>query len=271
MELSGIPDEPDSHTQEFADGFAAATADFESMDLVDLEGEAAPGLDPKPAPAPRPQALAPQPAPAPAQANLELAVDRDVQTGAAKAPTAPTPAPAAPAPEAAPAGLAGDLQLDFEKAGISSPVKGQAAPGEVRAPAPVVEPNAIGVGMEPSAASASGMQASPAPRGAKTGLFGSDRIMGFLIAAAIGLLLGIFPALQASKSLLRDSTEATIAEMEESVERPLAVRAGKLRSVAHIRSDLDLAYEAARSRFWTVWLGVALPLALGLGLIRRRA
>ncbi len=260
--LSGIPGESqnDGAAKEFADGFEAATVDLDAISLVDLDGEE-PSLDQNPAP------VAP-PAPEPGardlsagKANLELALDRDPVTGQAK------PPPPSPAPVAARAEEGGGIELDFAAAGISGSVKGQAAPGPAEVQ-PKAEPQALRG--EPSQAGVS-PEASPALRTGKTGLFGADRLTGFLVAGAIGLLVGIYPALQSARGFLANESEDKLSELEDAVDRPLAVRAGEIRAPQEIAAEIERDYDATRSRFWMVWLGVAIPVGLVLGLIRRRA
>lgn len=267
IELSGIPDgpEPDS-ASDFADRFDAAIADIDNVDLVDLEGSSSGlSLDQSADPA-RNTA----PASAEPRANLEPVLDRDSATGMARpAPAAPAPASAPPA--GPPPGMGpdpgGDLQLDFDAVGIDAK-KGQAVAGVEPVPVPV--PESSNSQLAPTASQAL-MRSPDAPATGKVGLFGSDRILGFLAAGAIGLLLALYPALEASRRYLKEESAPSIAQLEESVSRPLAVRAGDLRTPNEITGDLERVYAGTRSRFWTVWFGVAVPLGLALAFIRRKA
>ena len=239
-------------------------ADIDNVDLVDLEGSSSGlSLDQSADPARNTG-----PAPGDQRANLELALDRDAATGVARpAPAAAAPA-AAPAPAPAPGPEPGsDLQLDFAAAGIDAK-KGQAIAGVEPGPVPV--PESSNSQLVP-ASSQSLMRSPGAPATGKIGLFGSDRILGFLAAGAIGLLLALYPALEASRRYLEEESAPSLSELEESVSRPLAVRAGDLRAPNEIVGDLEQIYAGTRSRFWTVWLGVAVPLGLALAFIRRKA
>jgi hypothetical protein len=268
------PKPPPRSGQDLLDGLEAATADLDNVSLVDLAGDS-PGLDQSAAGSgSSASGSAPTLHPEPGErdlevgkANLEIALDRDPGTGVAKAPTPaskpepkPEPAPSRPSPEG-PA----DLALDFGAAGLDAPVKGQSAPGPTSnepTPPPPTPPAS-----EPAKA--------PPPRtrapGEKIGLFGEDRVFGFLVGGAIGLLVGIYPALQSGKGLVEEETRDAMVELEDAVERPLAVRAGDVRSPGEIAADIERTYGPARSRFWLVWLGIAIPVGAGLGLIRRPA
>jgi hypothetical protein len=240
---------------EFADRFDAALADVDRAGLVDLQGE-----EGKASAWTAPAVSSPPPSPPPhSAANLEPVPHPDPSS---EPPAHPR---ASPGPEAA------DLQLDFAAAGLKSPIKGQAMPGRGSAlPPPADPPQATRL-----------PAASPIPTGARpgdghagaerVGLLGRDRVAAGLLAAAIALAVAILPALQAARRLLRDDTGALLAELEDVVDRPLAVRAGDVRSPAAIASEIEQAYGAAGARYWTAWLSVAVPLGVVLTLLRRRA
>lgn len=262
------PKPPPRPAQDLLDGLEAATADLDAISLVDLGGDAA-DLDPIGGSG-NSLTLSPEPGARDLDtgvANLEVALERDETTGAARPPAKPTPAApppsqTPPAPRASPLSHEGDLALDFDAAGLAGPVKGQAAPGPESAqpkaalptPAPRPEPTA--------------------PRrapGEKIGLFGEDRIFGFLVGGAIGLLVGLYPAMRSAQGMIEEQTRDALAELEDAVDRPLAVRAGEVRAPGEIAADIEREYGPARSRFWVVWLGIAIPVGVGLGLVRRKA
>ncbi len=112
--------------------------------------------------------------------------------------------------------------------------------------------------------------ASPAPLEERVSLFGTDRLTGALIGLAIGLAVGLGPAWAWSQSLIERSSRPLFVEMEDVIDRPLMVRAGKLRAPADIATEIQGQFGAARSRFWWTWLGFGAVFALGLGLPTRR-
>jgi hypothetical protein len=209
----------------------AATADLSKIDLVDLEGDAAP---PARAEAP-PPAAPPKPPP-------------------------PTPSPSEGAEAAALSARSGadDLELDFAAAGVEA-FKGQSSAVAPTSPGPLV----------PASVSPPARRSSPSPVAERRGLLAADRPTAFLLAGAIGLLVGLYPALEASRRLLVDRSDEPLTELVDAVDRPLAVRAGELRSPAVIAGEIEASYDAARGRFWVVWLSIAVPVTLVLGSLRR--
>jgi hypothetical protein len=111
---------------------------------------------------------------------------------------------------------------------------------------------------------------SPTPVPQKTGLFSSDLIINGLVAGLIGLLLGLYPGYESSRRIARDEVEPMLVELEESINAPLDVRAGKLREPKKIAREIGEKEGEVRGRYFTFWLGSAVPLGLLLAFLRRR-
>jgi hypothetical protein len=105
----------------------------------------------------------------------------------------------------------------------------------------------------------------------RVGLFGADPVVNLLLACAIGLVVGLYPGLEGARRVERATIPPLLDELAAAVERPLAADAGEIRTAAAVSADIELAQGRVRGRYFTLWLGVALPIALGLSLVRRRA
>lgn len=113
---------------------------------------------------------------------------------------------------------------------------------------------------------------SPSPAGpARRGLLLADPIANALAFVAIGFVLALFPAQQLAKGVVRDQAEPHLVDLEESIERPLAVRAGELEKPQAIASRVEEGTSEARSRFFMIWVAGGLAIGVGGGLIRRSA
>jgi hypothetical protein len=174
------------------------------------------------------------------------------------------------------------LELDLEKAGLHGKKHGQSMPGEP-APAeareePAAEPApappvASPPAEEPLRSAAPGLpgQASPAPRPDRVRLLGEDVVTAALLAAAIGLIAGLLVANESVRRAERDRLEPLRMELEQVVERPLAARAGEIRTSRAVKNDLAAAHDETRKNFFVMWLLTALPIGGGLFLIKRSA
>lgn len=91
-----------------------------------------------------------------------------------------------------------------------------------------------------------------------------EAITAALWAAAIGLFVGVWPAHEAARRIDRERVGGLENELASSVERPLAVRAGRLRTPDAIAAALDDVYEDITSRFVSIWIGTGVLLAVGL-------
>ena len=60
-------------------------------------------------------------------------------------------------------------------------------------------------------------------------------------------------------------------DLSKVVERPLAARAGAVKTPNEVAAELDEAYRGVRLRFVLTWFAVALPVGLALGFIPRPA
>lgn len=177
------------------------------------------------------------------------------------------------------AGATGDeLQLDLERAGLAaSQGTGQLLPGQKAGAVVAQTPDqevvgAVAAGLPVPVASAQAMaRRSPGVSGERVTLFGPDPVFAFLVAAAIGLLVGVFPASRSAAALYERETADLYTELEHAVDKPLAVRAGDLREPQVIAAEIQDRRAPARSRFFLIWLAVAVPITLALGLIRRPA
>jgi len=171
------------------------------------------------------------------------------------------------------------LQLDLSRAGLSAQQGvGQALPGQPRPGAIAAQTStqdvahAVAQGLPVAEASKSMLaRQSPVVKPERVTLFGPDPVLAFLVAAAIGLLVGIVPAARSAANLYEDETAEAFAELEAVIDKPLAIRAGTVRAPAAIEGELAAVAGPTRIRFFLVWFAVALPITLVLGLIRRRA
>ena len=171
------------------------------------------------------------------------------------------------------------LELDLEAAGLQQKPKAHAAPAESPPPSPDVElaerNDAPATGDTQAAAPKRGSttklrgRASPAPAPERVRLLGQDPIAAGIAAVAIGLVLGLLVGSEVASRVNRDQLEPLHAELEEVVSRPLASRAGEIRTTAQVKSDLDQGHEDARSGFLLYWILTALPIAGALFFIRR--
>lgn len=111
---------------------------------------------------------------------------------------------------------------------------------------------------------------SPVAEGRRGFLF-DDPIANLLGALAIGLFVAVLPAQQLAKGVVRDRAEPLLVDLEESIDRPLAVRAGELEKPAVIANRIEDGTKQARSRFFMIWLAGGLTIGVGGGLLRRSA
>jgi len=213
--------------------------------------------------------------------------EMDARFGGELAPDQRAPAPVrSPEPEVVPGG--GDdhqlvpgapefndavLELDLDVAGArraapAEPAKEHetGAPAESSGASPLTEVS--GTDGQQQLPESGRVFASPAPASGVR-LLGSDPITVALLAACIGLWIGILPAVKAARGVERDEVLPREAELGRVLERPLAVRAGKVTSPDEIVSDLEGVYDGIRSRYYLTWLGVAIPIGLVLGFVKR--
>jgi len=211
----------------------------------------------------------------------------DARFGGELAPDQRAPAPIrSPEPEPVPGG--GDdhqlvpgapefndavLELDLDVAGArkaapAEPAKERetGAPAESGGATPLTEVS--GTDGQRELPESGRVFASPAPASVVR-LLGSDPITVALLAACIGLWIGILPAVKAARGVERDEVLPREAELGSVLERPLAVRAGKVTSPDEIVRDLEGVYDGIRSRYYLTWLGVAIPIGLVLGFVKR--
>lgn len=270
------PDAAESAADDFASRFEKATADLDGLSLEDLSEPD--GGDARPEPKPPTDA-----------AQLETDEERERREAEAAASMAAKVDKAELEPDLAPdaSGTGGDafsppedlgggeLQLDFAAAGISRPSAAAPLPAaKPAAPAPPPSASMSGAAstaMVPSPGTSMVGPVSPAPALPEhDSLLGVDRVSAGLIGLAIGLVVGLFPATSMARSMLDDATLDLFTELEQSVDRPLAVRAGELRQPNAIASEIRAAYGPVQNRFYAVWLGVALPFGVVFSLLRRR-
>lgn len=174
----------------------------------------------------------------------------------------------------------GALELDYERAGIAPGTRGHAAPEAERpAPssaAPPSSPAASQAAVSQAAMSRSGIRSpdvSRAPDSFWHALVG-DRLSRALAALALGIVVALPVAWEASRRAGRDQLEPLLEELETSAARPLAARAGTVRSLPEIRRDLDRAAGRVRTRYTGVLLAVGLLFGgvvyVGLGRLASR-
>lgn len=224
---------------------AAGDADspFESLDAESaLETVDEPPVTPVEPAAPSPTA---------SPAEFELAADDGaIELGALGDVPRPDPSSAAPpvAQQADPPGtfapasdLGPSLQADFDDL-----------------PRPTAPPPSVASAMTP---------ASPAPL--RRGLFSIDTPTNFLVAAAIGLAITVIPAKKIAESHQDATVAPLIAELESSVDQPLAVAAGNAEKPAAIRGRIEDANGDTQQRYWLIWLAGGLALGAGLGFVPR--
>jgi hypothetical protein len=151
--------------------------------------------------------------------------------------------------------LAGDgkLELDLSRA--------REKPADSAAAAPT-GPSA-GASMVVRAAPLAGARAS-APSPGRERLLGDDRILAGLLAAGIGLAVGLLVATEATRRIERRELSPLHDELGQAIERPLAARAGEIRTAEAVRSDLKAAHDGLRGRFFGWWLGCGLALGTAL-------
>jgi hypothetical protein len=166
-----------------------------------------------------------------------------------------------------------ELELDLDVAGKkkAAPVEPAqkpetGAPAESSGAKPLAEADATDG--QPALPEAGRVFASPAPAPVVR-LLGSDPITVALLAACIGLWIGILPAVKAVRGVERDEILPREEELGRVLDRPLAVRAGKVTPPDEIVRDLEGVYDGIRSRYYLTWLGVAVPIGLILGFVRR--
>lgn len=166
-----------------------------------------------------------------------------------------------------------ELELDLDVAGPAQTAPAQPAKepetepsAESASAAPLSE--ASGIDGQPELPEAGRIFASPAPAPVVR-LLGSDPITVALLAACIGLWVGILPAVKAARGVERDEILPREEELERVLDRPLAVRAGKVTPPQEIIGDLEGIYEGIRTRYYLTWLGVAIPIGLILGFVKR--
>jgi hypothetical protein len=166
-----------------------------------------------------------------------------------------------------------ELELDLGQAKVSrpAPVERPAEvetrpPSESSGAAPLSETS--GVEGQPELPEAGRVFASPAPAPVVR-LLGSDPITVALLAACIGLWVGLLPAIKAARGVERDEILPREEELERVIDRPLAVRAGKVTSPDEIARELKEVYGGIRSLYYLTWLGIAVPIGLILGFVKR--
>lgn len=192
----------------------------------------------------------------PARAAGAQGTEMDARFGTdlstASSPAAPPPQPDHQQVAAGPGAGEADLELDLDVAGMKK---------KKRSAVPEVEP-------EPEASVPARVVASPAPT-PTVRLLGSDPLTVGLLAAAIGLGAGLLPAMRAASKIEHEEIAPKYEEMEVSIQRPLAVRAGKLPAPSEIASSIEERAKAARSRFLITWIAFAAPIGLVLGFLKR--
>lgn len=174
-------------------------------------------------------------------------------------------------------GHEGGLELDLSRAGLRADqgrgqaLAGQPRPGAIEAQTSKADlQHAVAQGLPVAEASKSMLaRRSPVVTPERRTLFGTDPLVAWLVGAAIGLFVGLGPATYSAAQLHDAKTADLFAELESVVDQPLAIRAGTVRAPAAVRGEIEATYGATRNRFFLVWLAVALPITLALGLIRR--
>ena len=134
----------------------------------------------------------------------------------------------------------------------------------------------------------------PAPAGhvaRPQGLFFFDPVSNVLAGVAISALVAIAPAWTlATAAANGDEAEALIAELEtlhqeievledptrgesgpQTLEAVTAALSGKADEVDAKAGELESIVSSAHTRFWGTWLGLGLPLAIALSVLRRRS
>jgi hypothetical protein len=152
-----------------------------------------------------------------------------------------------------PSAADGRLELDLSRALEKPGELAAAAPaGSTARAAPVAR-----------AAPLAGARAA-APGLARERLLGEDRVLAGLLAAGIGLAAGLLVATEATRRIERRELSPLHDELAQAVERPLAARAGELRTVEAVLGDLEASHDGLRGRFFGWWLGCGLALGAAL-------
>lgn len=180
------------------------------------------------------------------------------------------PAPHEDPPASGP-GPSDDLELDLERAGLSAPPRGMSAPGDDRAKPPTPVPPSPADSAAATTPAASGSWVSrPAKEAAPGGFLRGDLTALGLGAAAISLAVGLAVGTARANKVERTVIDPLLTELNAAVDRPLAARAGKIRTSAQIKGDIEAAASDARSRFLVGWLLTAVPLAGAAFFVGRR-
>lgn len=103
-----------------------------------------------------------------------------------------------------------------------------------------------------------------------TDAWNGDVVVRVLLAATIGLLLGIWPASRAAQRVVDIQVAAALHELRESADRPKAVADGTARSPVEIQAQVEALIGQMWSRYFSVWLSISVLIGLSLALIRRR-
>ncbi|RMG94595.1 MAG: hypothetical protein D6705_15765 [Deltaproteobacteria bacterium] len=178
-----------------------------------------------------------------------------VATVPASAPTPDEPRTAEAPTPAGPTTDDGPLELDFDRAGIAPKARGQATPEAPGAGDPTgASDHAPGVETARPSVSPRSPDVRPAPDPWWAPLV-RDPAARALAAAAVGLLLALPVAYHVQSRAQRDLLGPLLAELETSADRPLAARAGTLRTVQEIRREIDDVAAKVRTRFWGVFVG----------------
>lgn len=96
-----------------------------------------------------------------------------------------------------------------------------------------------------------------------------DPVASRLLGLALGLGLALVPASMAAAGLSRADVEPRMAELADAIERPLAVRAERVRAPRAIAAEIHDAESRVTTRFWGVWMVIGLPLGAALAFVRR--
>ncbi|TPV93140.1 MAG: hypothetical protein B7733_22070 [Myxococcales bacterium FL481] len=107
--------------------------------------------------------------------------------------------------------------------------------------------------------------------GGRRGPCFDDVIASRITGLALGLALALAPAALTTYALADADLEPRLAELKDAIDRPLAVRAGRVRAPQVIAAEIHNAERRVVRRFWLTWLIVGLPLGAALAVVRRPA
>jgi hypothetical protein len=176
----------------------------------------------------------------------------------------PQPQPKPSKPAATPAPATGPLPSRFASPLAQEEPKLELDLDAVRATRPA----------EPVAPAPMPMQSSTSSFGwaGPTGpnrLLGSDPAATWMFALAIGFMLGLVVAFGVARSHARATVDPLEVELADAYAKPTDVELGELRPPDAIERDRKDALGGVGLRFWLVWLGVSVPVAAALAMIKR--